>query len=285
MRSLLFVPADDAKKQLKALASATDAIILDMEDSVALAQKAAARIAIADFYQLDHQQKTIVIRINALDTPFWQADMAAILPFAPDYILIPKARSGKDITTINDLINADSQACYKTKIIALVTELPESIFNMASFKDSGEALTALTWGAEDLSAEIGAHTNKDSYGEYFPVYQLARSYCLLGAAHAAVLAIDSVYTNFKDNVGLKKEAERAKVEGFCGKMLIHPNQIDIVNSVFTPTTDEIQQAQLIVDTIENSSSGGVAQLNGEMIDQPHYRRALNLIKHATGKPL
>ncbi len=279
MRSLLFVPADDAKKQQKALASAADAIILDMEDSVALANKGAARTTIADFYQLDHQQKTIVIRINALDTAFWQEDMAAIIAFAPEYILIPKARSGKDISTINDLINADSKACNKTKIIAIVTELPESIFNMASFKDSGDALAAMTWGAEDLSAEIGAQTNKDDKGEYFPVYQLARSYCLLGASHAGVTAIDSVFTNFRDNEGLRKEAQRAKLEGFNGKMLIHPCQIEAVNAVFTPTTDEIAHAELVIETIENSSSGGVAQLNGEMIDQPHYRRALGLLKN------
>jgi citrate lyase subunit beta/citryl-CoA lyase len=279
MRSLLFVPADDAKKQQKALASAADAIILDMEDSVALANKGAARTTIADFYQLDHQQKTIVIRINALDTAYWQEDMAAIIAFSPDYILIPKARSGKDISTINDLINADSKACHKTKIIAIVTELPESIFNMASFKDSGDALAAMTWGAEDLSAEIGAHTNKDENGEYFPVYQLARSYCLLGASHAGVTAIDSVFTNFRDNEGLRKEAQRAKLEGFNGKMLIHPCQIEVVNAVFTPTDDEIAHAKLVIETIENSSSGGVAQLNGEMIDQPHYRRALSLLKN------
>jgi len=279
MRSLLFVPADDAKKQQKALASAADAIILDMEDSVALANKGAARTTVADFYQLDHQQKTIVIRINALDTAFWQEDMAAIIAFAPEYILIPKARSGKDISTINDLINADSKACNKTKIIAIVTELPESIFNMASFKDSGDALAAMTWGAEDLSAEIGAQTNKDDKGEYFPVYQLARSYCLLGASHAGVTAIDSVFTNFRDNEGLRKEAQRAKLEGFNGKMLIHPCQIEAVNAVFTPTTDEIAHAELVIETIENSSSGGVAQLNGEMIDQPHYRRALGLLKN------
>lgn len=283
MRSLLFVPADDAKKQQKALASATDAIILDMEDSVALSQKGAARTTIADFYQFDHQQKTIVIRINALDSSFWQADMAAILSFAPDYILIPKARSGSDITTINNLINANDKASKRTKIIALVTELPESMFNIASFKDSGDALAAMTWGAEDLSAEIGAQTNKDPNGEYFPVYQMARSYCLLGAAHASVSAIDSVFTNFKDNQGLRKEALRAKLEGFSGKMLIHPNQIDIVNEVFTPTDDEIAYAKLVIDTIENSSSGGVAQLNGEMIDQPHYRRALKTLKNAKSK--
>lgn len=283
MRSLLFVPADDAKKQQKALHSATDAIILDMEDSVALAQKVAARTSIADFYQHDHRSKIIIVRINALDTPFWQEDMAAILPFAPDYILIPKARSGSDITTINALINANDQASHKTKIIALVTELPESLFNIASFKDSGDALAAMTWGAEDLSAEIGAQTNKDAQGIYFPVYQMARSYCLLGAAHAGVTPIDSVFTNFKDNAGLKAEAQRAKLEGFSGKMLIHPCQIDTVNEVFTPSEDEIKHAKLIIKTIEQSSSGGVAQLNGEMIDQPHYRRALKLLSNASLK--
>ncbi|NQZ33608.1 MAG: CoA ester lyase [Oceanospirillaceae bacterium] len=279
MRSLLFVPADDANKQKKALASATDAIILDMEDSVAIGNKVTARTTIAEFYALPHGDKIIIIRINALDTPLWQDDIRAILPFAPHYILIPKARSGADIKTINDLINTDAKARAKTKIIAIVTELPESLFNMASFKNSGEALAGMTWGAEDLSAEIGAQTNKDAQGIYFPVYQLARSYCLLGAAHAGVLAIDSVFTNFKDIQGLKEETQRAKIEGFHGKMLIHPCQIDTVNEVFTPTEDEIEHAKLVIETIEQSSSGGVAQLNGEMIDQPHYRRALSLLKH------
>ena len=246
---------------------------------MAIGNKVTARTTIAEFYALPHGDKIIIIRINALDTPLWQDDIRAILPFAPHYILIPKARSGADIKTINDLINTDAKARAKTKIIAIVTELPESLFNMASFKNSGEALAGMTWGAEDLSAEIGAQTNKDAQGIYFPVYQLARSYCLLGAAHAGVLAIDSVFTNFKDIQGLKEETQRAKIEGFHGKMLIHPCQIDTVNEVFTPTEDEIEHAKLVIETIEQSSSGGVAQLNGEMIDQPHYRRALSLLKH------
>ncbi|MCJ8322893.1 MAG: CoA ester lyase [Rhizobiales bacterium] len=278
MRSLLFVPADDAKKQQKALASAADAIILDMEDSVAAANKIKARQTIAEFYRQLSSDKIIIIRINALDTDLWQADMQAILTHAPDYILIPKARSGADVTTINELIKSNPKAAIKTQIIALVTELPESIFNIASFKNSGDALAGLTWGAEDLSAEIGAQTNKDKNGVYFPVYQMARSFCLLGAAHAEVPAIDSVFTNFKDLEGLKAEAERARIEGFRSKMLIHPCQIATVNEVFKPSEAEINHAKRVIEAIENSASGGVAQLNGEMIDQPHYKRALNLIK-------
>lgn len=278
MRSLLFVPADDAKKQHKALASATDAIILDMEDSVAAANKVIARQTIAEFFNNLTTDKIIVIRINALDTDLWQDDMQAILSYAPDYILIPKARSGADVTTINDLIKANPKAANKTQIIALVTELPESMFNISSFKQSGETLAGLTWGAEDLSAELGAQTNKDKNGVYFPVYQMARSFCLLGAAHAGVAAIDSVFTNFKDDEGLKAESERAKTEGFRGKMLIHPCQIAIVNAAFSPSEAEIDHAKQVIQTIENSTTGGVAQLNGEMIDQPHYKRALNLIK-------
>lgn len=278
MRSLLFVPADDAKKQQKALNSETDAIILDMEDSVAVANKTKARTTIAAFFNNLSTNKIIIIRINSLDTALWQDDMAAVIPLAPDYILIPKARSGADVKTINDLIDANPNAAAKTKIIALVTELPESMFNISSFKNSGKALAGLTWGAEDLSAELGAQTNKDANGVYFPVYQMARSFCLLGAAHAGVAAIDSVYTNFKDDDGLKAEAERAKIEGFRGKMLIHPCQIATVNAVFSPTKAEITQAKRVIEAIENSTSGGVAQLDGEMIDQPHYRRALNLLK-------
>ena len=278
MRSLLFVPADDAKKQQKALNSATDAIILDMEDSVAAANKLKARSTIADFYRNLTTDKIIIIRINALDTELWQDDMAAILPHEPDYILIPKAHSGADVKTINNLIAAEPKAANKTQIIALVTELPESMFNISSFKDSGNALAGLTWGAEDLSAELSAQNNKDADGVYFPVYQMARSFCLLGAAHAGVAAIDSVFTNFKDDAGLKAEAERAKTEGFRGKMLIHPCQIAIVNAAFNPSKDEIAHAKRVIETIENSTSGGVAQLDGEMIDQPHYKRALNLIK-------
>lgn len=278
MRSLLFVPADDTKKQQKALASATDAIILDMEDSVATANKVKARQIIAEFFNNLVTDKIIIIRINALDTNLWQDDMQAILLYSPDYILIPKARSGADVAAINDLIKASTKAANKTQIIALVTELPESMFNISSFKQSGKALASLTWGAEDLSAELGAQTNKDEYGVYFPVYQMARSFCLLGAAHAGVTAIDTVFTNFKDDEGLKAEAKRAKIEGFRGKMLIHPCQIAIVNAVFNPNEAEVARARQVIEAIENSTTGGVAQLNGEMIDQPHYKRALNLIK-------
>ena len=277
MRSLLFVPADDEKKQAKALNSETDAIILDMEDSVSLKNKVVARDVVKEFFAQTSTEKIIIVRINALDTEFWRDDMAVIADLAPDYILVPKARSGEDIATINALIEKSSNAANKTKIIALVTETPESIFNMASFKNCANRLSALTWGAEDLSAEIGAQTNKDQNGVYFPVYQLARSWCLLGASNAEVSAIDSVFTNFKDDDGLRAEAIVAKTEGFWGKMIIHPRQIKIVNEVFTVSDSEIAHAKEVIDAIENSKMGGVAQLNGEMIDQPHYKRALRVV--------
>lgn len=277
MRSLLFVPADDAKKQQKALNSAADAVILDLEDSVAPNNKAKARDVLRTFLTALDSDKKIIVRINALDTEFWQEDLELALAFAPDYILLPKARNGDDVKTVNKLIHAHQKASQKTQIIALVTEVPEAMFKMDSFKDSGDRLSALTWGAEDLSAEIGAQTNKDEDGNYFAVYQLARSLCLLGAAHANVAAIDSVYTDFKNAEGLRRETERAKLEGFTGKMLIHPNQIDIVNEVFTPSDAEIEHAKQVIAAIENSTTGGVAQLDGKMIDMPHYRRALNLI--------
>lgn len=277
MRSLLFVPADDAKKQQKALNSATDAVILDLEDSVAPNNKAKARDVLRTFLTELDSDKKIIVRINALDTKFWQEDLELALAFAPDYILLPKARNGDDVKTVNELIHAHQKASQKTQIIALVTEVPEAMFKMDSFKDSGDRLSAMTWGAEDLSAEIGAQTNKDEDGNYFAVYQLARSFCLLGAAHANVAAIDSVYTDFKNTEGLRRETERAKLEGFTGKMLIHPNQIDIVNEVFTPNDAEIEHAKQVIAAIENSTTGGVAQLDGKMIDMPHYRRALNLI--------
>lgn len=277
MRSLLFVPADDAKKQQKALNSAADAVILDLEDSVAPNNKAKARDVLRTFLTALDSDKKIIVRINALDTEFWQEDLELALAFAPDYILLPKARNGDDVKTVNELIHAHQKASQKTQIIALVTEVPEAMFKMDSFKDSGDRLSALTWGAEDLSAEIGAQTNKDEDGNYFVVYQLARSLCLLGAAHANVAAIDSVYTDFKNAEGLRRETERAKLEGFTGKMLIHPNQIDIVNEVFTPSEAEIEHAKQVIAAIENSTTGGVAQLDGKMIDMPHYRRALNLI--------
>ena len=278
MRTMLFVPADDIKKQRKALLSNSDAVIFDLEDSVSLDNKIAARSVITQTLTNLETSKNIIIRINALDTPFWKDDLSTSLDLVPDYILLPKARSGKDVAKVNTIINQHKKASQKTKIIALVTETPVSIFNIATFKNSGDKLSALTWGAEDLSAELGAQNNKDENGVYFPVYQLARSMCLLGASNASVEAIDTVFTNFKDPEGLKKEAARAKTEGFTGKMLIHPNQIDIVNDVFTPSTEEIAHAQQIVDIIDNSTTGGVAQLNGEMLDRPHYLRALNLLK-------
>lgn len=280
MRSLLFVPADDAKKQQKGLDSQADALILDLEDSVAPAQKMQARQVVVDFLSQQAVKETdqkIIVRINALDTDLWQQDLAAVLPFAPDYILLPKARTGEDVTCVDKLIADNEAAANITKIIALVTEVPEALFNMASFKNSGARLVALTWGAEDLSAEIGAQTNKDADGNYFAVYQLARSMCLLGAAHASVAAIDSVYTDFKNDDGLRQETERAKIEGFTGKMVIHPNQIAIVNEVFTASDAEIAHAKRVIEAIENSTTGGVAQLDGKMIDMPHYKRALNLI--------
>ncbi len=289
MRSYLFVPGDSPRKQQKALTSGADALILDLEDSVAPTKKADARTITADFLAeraaaITEKSPKLIVRINPLQSEIWEADLATIVPQKPHAIFLPKARNGADLARLDTALTAlESEhglAVGSISVLALVTELPIALLAMESFATPPVRVTGYSWGAEDLSAEIGAQTKRDQNGVLTDPYRLARSLCLLAASAAGIGAIDTVYTAFRDLAGLEKEARAAVRDGFSGKLAIHPAQVPPINAAFTPTSDEIARAQAIVAAFAESDDTGVVALDGQMLDRPHLRHAETLLARA-----
>jgi citrate lyase subunit beta / citryl-CoA lyase len=287
MRSFLFVPADSAKKLDKAMTSGADALIVDLEDSIALDGKAHARQSAAAFVKSSAASKTrpfLMVRVNGLQTGLTDADLDAIAPARPDAIMLPKAEGG------SSLVHADAKLAVREalsnlpdghiKILPIATETAAALFLAGTFAGASARLMGLTWGAEDLSAELGAQKNRDAQGRFLDPYRLARALCLAGAAAAQVPAIDTVYVDFRDEKGFRRECEEALRDGFSGKMAIHPAQVPIINEVFTPNAEALAQAQAIVDAFARNPSAGVVGLGGVMYDRPHLVRAMRLLEQA-----
>ena len=288
LRSLLFVPADSEKKLAKVADSAADAVILDLEDSVSAARKAKARSMLADFFgSLERTEKTprLIVRVNALDTGLTDDDLKSVVPLVPDAILQPKASNGADLQDISARIAVLEAESHiedgLIKLHALMTETAGGLLNAATFSGKTSRLEALAWGGEDLAAAIGASSNRNETGAYTDVFRLARSLTLLTAADAGVDAIDTVFTNYKDEDGLKRECEAAVRDGFSGKMAIHPAQVPVINAAFTPPPGDVERAKTIIQLFEDAGpDAGVLSLDGKMIDRPHLRQAERIVRRA-----
>lgn len=280
MRSFLFVPADSEKKLSKAASCGADALILDLEDSVALSAKDAARNAAAAYLKTaDRSGPKLVLRINALDTPFWEKDLEAVIPAKPDMIVVPKTLSGACVTKVGDRIDRMGGA-DEIGIGCVATETAASLFTLGTYGGSHRRLSFLTWGAEDLAAALGARDNKDEQGLYTGPYQLARTLTLLGAVAAGVQPVDGVWKDFRDEKGLEAEARAAARDGFTAKMAIHPAQVAIINEVFTPSEADLAHARAVVEAFEKAGDVGVVALDGVMLDIPHLKQARALLARA-----
>ena len=284
MRSLLFVPADSPKKLDKGLSSGADALIIDLEDSVSADRKAEARAGALAFLREAGASATrprLLVRVNALDTGLTDDDLDAVIAGRPDAIMLPKAEGGVSVTHLHAKLSAREAMAGLPEgdigIVALATETASSLFTTGSYRGSSPRLAALTWGAEDLSADLGAEANRDESGRFLDPYRLARALCLAGAAAAGVPAIDTVYVDFKNDTGLRQEAEEARRDGFTAKMAIHPGQVAAINEVFTPTPEAIAHAQAIVDAFAAEPGAGVVGIAGKMYDRPHLVRAKILL--------
>jgi citrate lyase subunit beta/citryl-CoA lyase len=276
LRSLLFVPGDRPDRMEKALGVGADALILDLEDSVAPTAKADARRVVADFLNANSQAR-LWVRVNPLDSPEQERDLAAILPARPDGIVLPKAEGGASVDELARRLTERGNAT--AQILAIATETPASIFALGSY-GGARRLAGLTWGAEDLPAAIGAATSREEDGRFTPPYELARSLCLFGAAAAGVMPIETVYPAFRDLDGLALYAARARRDGFTGMMAIHPDQVSVINAAFTPSAAEIAHARAVVAAFEASPGAGALALDGRMIDRPHLLQAQRILAAA-----
>jgi citrate lyase subunit beta / citryl-CoA lyase len=272
-RSWLFVPADSERKIAKALDSEADAIIFDLEDSVAPAQKAAARDILKGLPKRSGGPLWWV-RINPLRTDEHRHDLE-MLGIADIYgVVLPKAESGADIAEI-------AHRTGNIPIHAIVTETAASLFGLLSYRDPQSPLAAMSWGAEDLSAALGASAKTDADGELSFTYRLARSLCLAGAVAAGVQPVDGVFADFKDDAGLRAEAEAARREGFTGKLAIHPAQVPIINAAFTPSEADVAHARAIVAAFQAQPDAGVLSVDGKMVDLPHLTQARRVLERAS----
>jgi citrate lyase subunit beta/citryl-CoA lyase len=275
LRSLLFVPADSEKKIERALSSGADAIILDLEDSVALANKPRARSVAADILKHD-RRPTMFVRINALDTGLASADLREVLPAHPG-IMLPKSESAATVNNLYRLMMTYDPDAGALPVIAIATETAQSLFELGTYRDAHPGLTALTWGMEDLMTALGAAANRGDDGFPTEPFRLARTLCLLGARAAGREAIDTVYTNFRNLKGFEVEAMEAARDGFTGKLCIHPDQVAIANAAFTPSPQAIAHARAVIDAFAKAGNSGVIALEGQMLDVPHLKAARSLL--------
>jgi citrate lyase subunit beta/citryl-CoA lyase len=271
-RSWLFVPADSERKITKALDSDADAIIFDLEDSVAPAMKAVARDVLRSLLKRSGGPEWWV-RINPLGSEHFRDDLELIALADIHGVVLPKAESGADVTEL-------AHRTGNIPVHAIVTETAVSLFGLLSYREPGSPLAAMSWGAEDLSAALGATSKYDESGELSFTYNLARSLCLAGAVAAGVQPVDGVFADFKNEKGLKREAEAARREGFAGKLAIHPAQVPVINAAFTPSPEDVTHAEEIVAAFEAHPDAGVLSVGGKMVDRPHLVQARRVLERA-----
>jgi len=290
MRSLLFVPADGGAKLDKAFASGADAVILDLEDSIAPDRKELARKAALDFLQSAGAKKDrpgLLVRINGLDTGMTDADLDAVVAGNPDAVLFPKAEGGASVVHLDAKLTAREAIAGlpegSIKILAQSVESAAGFFLAGTFRDCSKRLIGLTWGPEDLSAELGAEANRESDGTLTEPYRLARSICLLGAAAAKVPAIETIHVDFRNAEVLRRDTELARRDGFAGRLAIHPAQVPVINAVFTPTSEQIEKAKAVVAAFAAKPGAGTVGIDGKMYDRPHLLRAQALLERIKGK--
>ena len=289
MRSLLFVPADGGSKLDKAMASGADGVIVDLEDSIAPERKQAARQLALEFLQNARAKKDrprVLVRINGLDTGMTDADLAAIVPGAPDAILFPKAEGGATVTHVDAKLTAREALAGlpegSIKILAQTVESAAGLFTAGSYRNSSARLIGMTWGPEDLSAELGAEANREADGSLTEPYRVARAMCLFGAAAARVPAIETIHVDFRNLDALRRDTELARRDGFTGRLAIHPAQVPVINEVFTPSAAQIEKAKAIVAAFAAKPGAGTVGIDGKMYDRPHLARAQTLLAQLGG---
>lgn len=271
LRSLLFVPADRPERFAKAAASGADALILDLEDSVAPEKKGVGRAAVAEWLAAKPAVTTFV-RVNPFDSGLTGEDVAAVLGAGPDGLVLPKAEGPESVRTLLDILGD-----HAVPILPIATETPSAIFQLGKYREVAPYLAGLSWGAEDLPAAIGATTAREADGRYTPPYEMVRSLTLFGAHAARTRAIETVFPQIDDPEALSAYVARARRDGFAGMMAIHPAQIAVINQGFTPTDAEIEQARAVIAAFSANPGMGALKLEGKMIDRPHLLQAERIL--------
>lgn len=286
MRSLLFVPGDSARKLEKSLESGSDALIIDLEDSVSPANKVAARGVASGFLKERRHdiRAKIFIRVNDFTTGLTDDDLAALVPIRPDAIMLPKSTGGADVQRLSVKLRVyeaeNGLPDGSIRILPLITETGAAVLAAGTYRGCSPRLLGMSWGGEDLSADIGASATRDAQGRYTDVFRLARSLALLAAASAEVGAVDTVFPNFRDLDAFWADCLESVRDGFVARAAIHPTQVPIINEVFTPSASALEHARALVSAFAADDNPGVVSLNGQMYDRPHLMRAQRLLARA-----
>lgn len=281
-RSALFIPGGNEKMLNKASSIDADLIIFDLEDSVLEAEKPNARRLVQQVLQNEAlAQRSLAVRINAMDTPHLQEDLAVVMAGHPDIILLPKLENGEQLLQLSALLDSleakNNIPANSTKVIAITGETPTGVLGFDSIDNPCDRLVGLSWGPEDLATELGATANRDTEGKFLPPFELLRTLCLLKAKELGVQAIDTVFTGIGNSEGLSAECVAAHSIGYTGKLAIHPSQIELINQAFSPTEEELIRAKKIVDLFTANPNAGALQLDNKMVDIPHLKQAQRLL--------
>ncbi|WP_108661473.1 HpcH/HpaI aldolase/citrate lyase family protein [Acuticoccus kandeliae] len=282
MRSFLFIPGDSERKLAKAYASGADVVILDLEDSVSFERKGAARGLVAEATR-DAPVK-VAIRVNAIGSGMMEEDLAAVMAAAPAMIVVPKTETGADVTRVAAMLAVHEAENGlddgSTEILAIATETAGALFGLGTYRGASPRLTAMAWGAEDLSSALGATRVREADGRLTHPYEMARTLCLAGAVAADAAPIDTVYPDFRDEAGFLATCAAAAADGFLGKLAIHPAQVGPINAAFTPSDAAVTHATRVVAAFDAEPGAGVVSLDGAMLDRPHLLNAQRLLARA-----
>jgi citrate lyase subunit beta/citryl-CoA lyase len=284
MRSMLFVPGDRPERFAKAAASGADAVILDLEDAVVPERRPYARVEITQWLASAERPVPVWVRINAVETDDALPDLAAVIDGRPDGIVLPKARDGADVHRVDHWLEVLEARLGQPRgtigLLPLITESAGALLKAASFTALPSRVAGLTWGAEDLAADVGALGNKAPDGEFELTYAMARSFCLLAAASAGVPAFDTVDTEIRDAVAVERRARNSRRQGFVGKLAIHPAQVAPIHAAFSPTEDELRWAERVLAAFAAAPGSGAVAFEGGMLDKPHIRQAERILAAA-----
>jgi len=287
-RSLHFVPGGNERMLAKALTIPADGLILDLEDAVAPDRKAATRSVVREWLTRDFGGRERWVRMNPIATGLGQADLEETIASRPDGYVVPKPGSGADIRAIVRILDRLEQhhgiENGATRLVPIATETPGGLLNIREIAAATPRTVAISWGVEDLGAAMGLGRVRDAQGQYMDIPRYARVMCSIVASAVGVEAIDTVFTDIADLDGLRRECEDGVAMGFTGKISIHPNQVPVINDVFTPSKESVDEARQLIALFEEHARRGVYAFTfkGQMVDAPHLARARKIVARAGG---
>ena len=280
-RSMLFLPGNNPNMLINGNCLGADAVIFDLEDAVAPSEKDAARILVRNTMRyMDFRGCEIIVRINSIDTPYWQKDLDAILPYAPGLILLPKTGSAADVLVAHEYITQTEEklgmAPGTVGLMPLI-ETAMGVENAFAIASATDRVKALFLGAEDLTADLQCKRTKEGRE-----IEYARTRLVMAARAAGVEVYDTPFTDVNDDEGIEIDTALAKSLGFSGKASISPRHVDVINRVFSPTLAEIDYAYEVMEAIDlaKKQGKGAIALRGKMIDAPIVMRAQRTISMA-----